>query len=241
MFKINTTHALFAYSVVLTMATTVVVLTGAAKPTNASFDQITVKRINLVEPNGTLRLVIANKSLMPGNIIKGKEYKNKNRNAAGLVFYNDEGSENGGLVFGGKRDLKGVARSFGHLSFDQYEQDQMFALDAIDDGGKRTSMMTLADFPSYSIEKIIEFRESIKELKPEQKDAAWAKFEAENGSPHLRVTLGRRSDDSVGFSLYDRDGHPRLVFKVGANGTPSIQALDAKGTVTSDLMPNHAG
>jgi len=45
------------YSAVLTTVLAVVVLTGAASPKISSFDEIQVHRINVVEPDGTLRMV----------------------------------------------------------------------------------------------------------------------------------------------------------------------------------------
>ena len=91
------------YSGVLTVVFAVTVLTGfrpAAAP--QKFEQINVERINLVEPDGTLRLVISNKALAPGIIIKGKEHPHPDRKSAGMIFFNDEGTENGGLIFGVK-------------------------------------------------------------------------------------------------------------------------------------------
>jgi hypothetical protein len=48
-------------------------LTGASAQRNQSFDEIQVRRINIVEPNGTLRMVISDHDRLPGVIIKGKE------------------------------------------------------------------------------------------------------------------------------------------------------------------------
>ncbi len=40
-------------------------------------------------------------------IVRGKENAKVDRPQAGLLFFNDEGTENGGLIFGGHRDQKG--------------------------------------------------------------------------------------------------------------------------------------
>ena len=63
-------HFLMIYSGILTVALAVTVLT-AFRPAAApqKFNQINVERINLVEPDGTLRLVISNKALAPGIFI----------------------------------------------------------------------------------------------------------------------------------------------------------------------------
>jgi hypothetical protein len=94
---------------------------GPQKP-GPKFDEIEVHRINVVEPDGTLRMVISNKAAFPGAIIRGKEYPHAERKTAGMLFFNDEGTENGGLIFGGSKDKGGHVESYGHLSFDQYEQ-----------------------------------------------------------------------------------------------------------------------
>jgi hypothetical protein len=65
---------LAVYSVVLTLAFASVVLLGARKSApDASFDQITVHRINVIEPDGTTRMVISNRTDFPGSYYIGKE------------------------------------------------------------------------------------------------------------------------------------------------------------------------
>ncbi len=111
MIKIFTRQNFLAiYSGVLTVAFTSVVLLGARKSeSNASFDQITVHRINVIEPDGTTRLVISDKAEFPGSYYHGKEYPRPDRDVTGMLFNNEEGTENGGLIFGGKKDQSGVA------------------------------------------------------------------------------------------------------------------------------------
>src|ERR1700748_2738418 len=60
---------------------------------DVDFDQITVHRINIVEPDGTPRLIISDKAKFPGGFYKGKEFTRKERQAAGMLFNNDEGTE----------------------------------------------------------------------------------------------------------------------------------------------------
>src|ERR1700679_437493 len=70
-----------------------------------AFDEIDVHRINVVEPDGTLRMTISDRAEFPGMIIKGKELPHASRNdSAGMLFFNDEGTENGGMIFGGKSE-----------------------------------------------------------------------------------------------------------------------------------------
>src|SRR5439155_26686037 len=65
------------------------------------FDEIDVQRINIIAPNGMPRLVISNAERAPDVIINGKTYHRSGSNEAGMIFYNEEGSENGGMGFSG--------------------------------------------------------------------------------------------------------------------------------------------
>src|SRR6202034_1617208 len=105
------------------------------------FAEIDVQRINIREPDGTLRMTISNAATAPGLIFKGTEHPFPNRQAAGILFFNDEGSENGGLLFGGAEKGQNVS-SGGHLSFDQYEQDQVISLDQTEEHGRRRAGLT---------------------------------------------------------------------------------------------------
>src|SRR6202451_3080049 len=123
---------------------------AAAEREVTGFREIDVQRINVCEPDGTLRMTISNSSTAPGLIFKGKEHQFPNRQAAGILFFNDEGTENGGLLFGGAKKGQNVS-SGGHLSFDQYEQDQVIALDQTEDHGRRRAGLTFFDRPATPI------------------------------------------------------------------------------------------
>src|SRR5216117_567413 len=113
------TKILVVYSTVLTTLLTAFTLAGSAAAKVQRFDEIDVHRLNVREPDGTLRMVISNHARMPGVIVRGKENPPVDRPYAGMLFYNDEGSENGGLVFGGHRNANGeVVDSGGSLTFD---------------------------------------------------------------------------------------------------------------------------
>src|SRR5262245_40284563 len=127
-------RALLIYSLAATATLVVIFLTGAAAPKPRVFEEIQVQRINIVEPDGTLRRVISNKKRLPGVIVKGKEQPPVDRPQAGMLFYNDEGSENGGLIFGGRKNEKGeVVSSGGSLSFDKYGANEIVQLAGVDD------------------------------------------------------------------------------------------------------------
>lgn len=224
------------YSGVLTLAFATTILAGfAAEKEKTSFAEITVQRINVVEPDGTLRMVISDKAVFPGIFLKGKEHPHPNRKTAGMLFLNDEGTENGGLIFGGEKDKNGKASSYGHLSFDAYEQDQVFSIDAKQEGDQHGSNLSLVDRPDYPIGELITLTDRIKSLPPEQQKAEIAKFTQSHPEPHARLSLGRGGDKSVSLKLKDLEGHDRIVIEVAADGSPAIRFLDQSGKVISQL------
>ena len=75
-------------------------------------DELTVQRLNVVDANGTLRMVIANKDRMHPGVMDGVTIS-RPRPVAGLLFFNDEGDEVGGLTFTGTDDngRRAISRS----------------------------------------------------------------------------------------------------------------------------------
>src|SRR5258708_33794925 len=53
------------YSGVLTVVFAVTILGGFAPSKKTVFEEITVQRVNIIEPDGTLRMVISDKALSP--------------------------------------------------------------------------------------------------------------------------------------------------------------------------------
>ncbi len=229
---------LMIYSGILTVVFAVTVLT-AFRPAAApqKFEQINVERINLVEPDGTLRLVISNKALAPGIIIKGKERPHPDRKSAGMIFFNDEGTENGGLIFGGERDKNGKESSYGHLSFDRYEQDQVFTMDAQQEGGTNSVGMRFIDQPAYPIQELLAVLDRTKDMPAEQRKAELNKFMQSHGTAHQRLSLYRTSSGAVELKMKDTEGRDRLVLGVAADGSPALHLLDEHGKVVGQLLP----
>jgi hypothetical protein len=226
------------YSGVLTAVFAVTILGGFAGPAKKStFEEIYVQRINIVEPDGTLRMVLSGKSRAPGLIVKGKEYPREDRKTAGVLFFDDEGTEDGGLIFGGMKDKNGKVESWGHLSFDRYNQDQVFSIDAGEEDGHRRSGIAIWDRGDYPITDALEALLRVQKLPQAQQEAEWNKFAASHPGDTQRAYLGRVGDRSVGLRLMDQDGHDRLRLRVNPDGSPVMQFLDASGKVTTEFPP----
>ena len=72
--------------------------------------------------------------------------------------------------------------------------------------------------------------EKNRDLPKEQQQAALGNFLKGRPQPQSRLFLGRKADHSVALILKDPEGRDRIVLNVGADGTPSLQFLDASGT-----------
>jgi hypothetical protein len=235
---------LAAYSGLLTLAFLLAILSGFARvEPKQTFDEINVHRINVVEPDGTIRLVLTNTANSPGIYIKNKEVPHPNgRKSAGLLFFDEDGTEDGGLSYGITKNQTGkVTGSEGHLSFDQYMQDQIFTIDAGRDGDKKYSLLRMDDRGDYPITDALEALKQISKLPADQREAEIKKFLETHPGDHPRVILGRARDGGSVLQLKDSEGRDRLVLRVAPDGSPKLQFLDAAGKVVSELPQNSGG
>ena len=204
------------------------------------FTEIDVERINVVEPDGKLRMVISNRPRSIGPIYKGKPFGYAGGSRPGIIFFNDEGTENGGLTFEGKRQADGTFRAQSGFSFDQFNQDQVLYFQYNDNNGRRNMGLTIADRADVDIYDLVAERDSITKAIPEgpARTAALQKWaQPRNGVPLAapRVYVGRDASKAAVLNLSDRTGKPRLRLTVDSLGTPSLEFLDAAGNVTSRL------
>lgn len=238
----NTQKYLVAYSGALTLAFAAVVLTGAASTRSAKFDTIDVQRINVREADGTLRMVVANNARMPGGIFHGKEYPHPNQGGrgAGMLFYNDEGTENGGLTFNGAKGPDGKGRGAVHMSFDQYDQDQTLVLQQKDADGRHEAGLTILDRPEESLVGLLSDYARISALPAAEREARWKAIVVERmqgyqGGPRLFV--GKDDSRAAVLDMKDAQNRTRLRLRVAAGGEASIEFLDAEGKVRRTLGP----
>src|SRR5262245_59413854 len=117
-----------------------IVLAGAAFRQAAlpkSMGEITVERLNVVDANGTLRMVLAGKDKMHPGVMDGVVI-DRPRPVAGMLFFNDEGDEVGGLTFTGTA-ANGRGRANASLMFDQLKQDQTVGFSYTESNGQRSA------------------------------------------------------------------------------------------------------
>lgn len=203
------------------------------------FEEIDVERINVVEPDGSYRMVISNRPRSIGPIYKGQPFGYEGGSRPGIIFFNDEGTENGGLTFTGRQNPDGTYTASTGMSFDQFNQDQVVILNYADNSGTRRMGLTIGDRANLDIFDLVQERDSIMRMPPgDARDRAlqeWA--QPRNGEPLWapRVYVGRDPTRAAVVDLADPMGRSRLRLRVDSLGTASIEFLDADGQVTARL------
>jgi hypothetical protein len=230
-----------AYAVLTMVIFSALVFMAARNPSKkVAFDEIDVHKINVVEGNGRVRLAISNSELFPGGTVEGVELKSRvGTRGAGLLFYNDDGNEDGGLVYGGKT-TDGKPEAFGTIRFDHYKQNEAIGMSYSEDHGKRESGLEVWDQSAVPISHAFaEQYESIGLMKDgPEKDAAMKKLKDAHQSEFAwtpRVFVGRTKADDAALILKDTKGKPRIRIAVDNANVPSLQFLDENGKVTAEF------
>jgi hypothetical protein len=166
-------------------------------PQAQRIDELDVQRVNLREADGTLRLVIANRSRLPGVIVKGKEQPPVDRPQAGMIFYNDEGSEAGGLIFSGRQAGNGrVENAAGSLSFDQYGGNQIVQLIGVHDATDHIVGLLVSDTDRAGNRRVFVGNEA----------NGTARVSLMDRQGRTRISLEVAADGTPGLTFLDADG-----------------------------------
>lgn len=196
------------------------------------FEEIDVERINIVEKDGTLKMVISNKKRQHPGLLNNKPLKAREREA-GLIFFNSLGDECGGLVY--DADEKGSGMVY---SVDQRKTDQIMQLQYSEGTGadkKRSYGLKLWDRPDdFPLEKVIRFDDSLQKLNdPIAMKKAFAKLREEGKLGSERFFAGKTANGDVGLFIRDDKGRIRLKIYVDKNNQTHIESVDEKGQLTA--------
>jgi hypothetical protein len=199
---------------------------AGGSPPGPVLDELTVKRLNVVEDDGTLRIVIGNSTHSRTAPMRGRLVEHPGRNAsAGLLFVNDEGTECGGLQYAGSRGAQGKEQ-MGYLTVDDYEQNESFRLGMVQGGGSSEKFVEFTDRPDWSIADLVR---DLGRAAPGEAAEIQARYAGHEGYGVSRMRLARETDGSVGLVLRDGEGRDRLRLVVPAEGEPVVEVLDAQG------------
>ncbi|MFO0984858.1 MAG: hypothetical protein U1E76_24545 [Planctomycetota bacterium] len=207
----------------------------SARTDKESFTEIDVERLNIVEPDGRLALVIANKPRLPEVILGGKEIDagRAGKRGPGMLFFNEQADEVGGLVFGGRKQGQGYEAG-ALLAFDQFNNDQVVFLSYQDNGSSRRSGLHVVDRPTKpTIRDLIELRQNIARAAGEEKQ----KLESELAASAQRGELGAErlfvgsNDGTAMVRLCDTAGRNRIRLYVDRANQARLEFLDDQGKV----------
>jgi len=231
-----------AYAYASTLAFGVLIFVAAKGPGSAKFTEIDAERINIREKDGHLRLAIANTDRMPGGTVAGVDlsYRDGKRDGAGMIFFNDEGDEDGGLVYSGKMvDGKRVAD--GTIRFDNYRQNEAIGMSHSQEGDNNESALEVWDQPNVPL--TADFVRGLVKLQAmsdgqAKKDAMQAlrkEHATELGHFTERVFVGRTKHDDAAVLLMDTNGKPRIRMAVDSSNVATLEFLDENGKVLYSL------
>jgi hypothetical protein len=218
------------------IASAVIALAAFRRAQNTKFTEIDVERINVIEKDGKLRLTISNAARLPDPIIGGKSYPLRGgtgAGSAGMIFFNDEGNENGGLVYAGHKTATGY-RANGHMTFDQFDQDETVAFSYSDVDGKARAGLTISDRANIPIKIFADSAMAFQAL-PDGPEKARRLQQLRDspigqaGRSRERVFVGKTPDRSSVLMLADPAGRPRLRLTVDSTGAPAVDFLDETG------------
>lgn len=169
-------------------------------------ERITARRIDIVDDQGVIRMTLSGKT--PAPIIDGIQYK-RAFNVAGMVLYDDKGSERGGF---GTADVDG---GMAVLALDHP------AMDAI---GWRVSPDGQVSFSINQAPKLI-------------REPALGNALIPGVQAPTRIGLVVGADGTPAIALNDKADRPRLRLTVTPEGYGAIEFLDAQGRVIQTLAP----
>lgn len=236
--RVLTISNFFAWGIILFF-----VLTGFIPGKKKSFTEIDAERINIVGQNGKPVMVLSNKHMIPGPSMNGKDYPREIADGrellSGIIFFNDQGDEVGGLIYNGIRKDSGYS-AIGHLSFDQWKQNQVVALQYLDNSKTRRAGLRVWDRPTdvtmdKELDRLLLYRNAGNDEK--LKDSLKKEFKAarergENGVE--RLFIGSQ-DETAQVQLRDRQGKIKAKLYVDSSGVAKLQFLNDKGEVISEL------
>ena len=162
--------------------------------------------------------------------------------SGGVIFFNDEGNENGGLAFAGRQTATGH-RANGHLTFDQFDQDETVSMSYSDVDGRTRAGLTFADRSTIPIKIFADSAMAFQALPdgPEKTRRLQQLRDSpigEAGKSMLRVFVGKMPDKSATLMLADPTGRPRLRLTVDSSGASGMDFLDDSGRVVRHYPAN---
>jgi hypothetical protein len=200
------------------------------------FEEITVERINIVEPDGKLKMVISNQKRQHPGMMDG-EISNPRKRSPGIIFFNEEQDEVGGLGYYGNSE-DGGNQIF--LSFDQYKEDQIMQLMQYtrENGDNRYGLQLWERDKAFTMRKRMRIMDSLEAAGFNYRQKLNYLKEINGGEPLLesRMFVGKNYNGETGLFIQDQYGTERIRFYIDSNNSPKLELLDEKGELIKDVL-----
>jgi len=223
------------YAGIATLVVFVFLLTAFTFSKNAAFDEIDVKRINVKDDDGQLRMVISNKDRQHYGISDGKPIERKNgRPTPGIIFFDQSGDEMGGLVVG----ENGGKGHFGSFTFDKVQGDQTIGFRHLESNdGHYEAGLTIWQEPNIRASELGPKYDALSKITDKEAKKEALQKMLDNGElTTTRLFIGKmRDDDATVIKLSDIKGRTRIEMSVEANGNPKLNFLDENGKIIYSL------
>jgi len=202
------------------------------------FDRIVAHRIDIVDRKGKLAMILTDHDDFPEPVMNGKTgHRTSGADENGIVFYNQDGNEQGALIWDGRRGPHG-ASSHNTLSYDTADSDQLLQLDNGSDEGKHYAGLYAWDRPFGSIDLGQRMRQELANARTAaQRRAIRQEYRGLGVYGFSRFFAGYDSDDTSQVALADGRGRTRVKLYVTKDGHAQLQFLDEQGHVV-DHYPN---
>lgn len=219
-----------------------IVLLGASREAggSATFDAITVHRIDVVDREGKAAMIITDRDDYPPPVIDGKTFRRQGlKSENGVVFYNQSGDEQGALVWDGDRRADGSFASENALLFDSVDTDQLAGVQDCNENGKTCALFEGWDQIPLDAEVLNLLGQMEQLATAQQRRAFFAAHPILSRSFKTRYAFGYGEDGTALLLLADKDAKPRVKMFVTAGGQAELQFLDAHGNVTAEYPGTH--
>lgn len=222
------------YAITLTLIFGYALLSGFSL-NNQKFEEITVERINVVEPDGKLKMVISNKERQHPGMMDGEPFEDRDR-APGMIFFNEEQDEVGGLIYSGnQKDGASLV-----LSVDQYKNDQVMQLMHYTNeaGDNRYGLQLWERDKELTLPILIGLMDSLDNEGYNYPQKLEFLKTMNNGEPITasRMFVGKNYNRETGLFIQDMYGTDRLRLYIDESNSPKIEVLDENGDMIKDIL-----
>jgi hypothetical protein len=169
------------------------------------FEELDVKKINIMSEDGKLAAVIAGRGHLPREESEGK-LAGAGRTTPGFVFYNEAGQENGRFTFNGKLGTDGKPVAGLEFQMDRLGGGHQLVLSQQESLGTMTAGLAVNDTGASDSQETIE-----------------------------RLFIGKTRERASAVMLSDAKGQVRIKMLVSIENGPELQFLNKKGEVIQRL------